>query len=111
MNLFGAGVGILTLAVIGLGFLWVVKLEYYLGYLWWPYVLAAGVVLVGASVFVKSGWWSVLLAISGASVAWGATELKEQAVRAELGWYASNPRRKPKPPFCTHIERWEAPHL
>jgi hypothetical protein len=42
---------------------------------------------------------------------WGSTELKEQAVRAELGWYRFNPRPKPQPPFVEIIKKIKAPHL
>ena len=111
MNFFGLGLGLATLLIIGLGFVWVIRGEYYFGYLWWPYVLAAGVLAVAASLFVPGQWASALLGVAGASLVWGATELKEQAVRAEIGWYPYNPRRKPRPPFAAAIRRWPAPHL
>jgi len=41
----------------------------------------------------------------GASIIWGSTELKEQAVRAEIGWYPFNPKPKPQPPFVEQIKR------
>ena len=53
---------------------------------------------------------AALLGIAGASFVWGATELKEQAVRAEIGWYPFN-ARKNLPPFAKIIEKWKAPHL
>jgi Domain of unknown function (DUF4491) len=111
MNLFGLGMGLATLAIIGLGFVWVIRIEYHLGYLWWPYVLAAGLGLVAASTLVANTWGSAIVGIVGASIAWGATELKEQAVRAELGWYPFNPGGKPRPPLSQLIERLRGPHL
>jgi hypothetical protein len=36
--------------------------------------------------------------------------LKEQAVRAEIGWYPFN-GNKIKPPFENLIKKWKAPHL
>lgn len=111
MNFFGLGLGIAALFVIGLGFVWVVRGEFYLGYLWWPYVMGLGIALIGASLFVQSIWISALLGIFGASLVWGSTELKEQAVRAELGWYRFNPKRKPQPPLVDRIKKWQAPHL
>lgn len=111
MNFFGLGLGLATLLIIGLGFVWVIRGEYYLGYLWWPYFMAAGFLLVGVSVLVGSDWGSALLGVFGASLIWGSTELKEQAIRAELGWYPANPRRKPDPPLVEHIRHWPAPHL
>jgi hypothetical protein len=54
---------------------------------------------------------SALVGITGASLIWGSTELKEQAVRAELGWYPFNAEPKPEPPFADTIRNWPAPHL
>jgi hypothetical protein len=110
MNLFGVSLGIVTLFIIGLGFVWVIRGERYFGYLWWPYVMSLGIVLIIASLFVSSLWASALLGVSGASLVWGSTELKEQAVRAEIGWYRFHPR-KILPPFAKFIEKWKAPHL
>ncbi|MBI3763319.1 MAG: DUF4491 family protein, partial [Chloroflexi bacterium] len=39
MSFFGLGLGFVTLFIIGLGFVWVIRGEYYLGYLWWPYIM------------------------------------------------------------------------
>ncbi len=111
MNLFGLGLGLATLAIIGLGFVWVIRGEYFLGYLWWPYVMGVGLVLIGASLLVASAWGSALLGAAGASLIWGSTELKEQAVRGEIGWFPFNPQSKPQPPFASIIRRWPAPHL
>jgi hypothetical protein len=52
-----------------------------------------------------------LIGVLGASLVWGSTELKEQAVRAELGWYRFNPNPKPRPPFVEIIKKIKAPHL
>lgn len=111
MNLFGVGLGLATLVIIGLGFVWVIRGEYYLGYLWWPYVMGGGVILLGVSLLVTSDWPSALLGALGGSIIWGSTELKEQAVRAEIGWYPYNPNPKPQPPFAAQIKHWRAPHL
>ncbi len=111
MSYFGLGVGILTLLLIGLGFAWVIRGEYYLGHQWWLYILAAGALLVLLSLFVAADWLSALLGVLGASLAWGSTELKEQAVRAELGWYPFNPGKKPLPPLAGWIKKIPAPHL
>jgi hypothetical protein len=110
MNFFGFTIGVLNLLIIGLGFIWVIRGERYFGYLWWPYVMGAGILLILASAIVSNLWISALLGASGASLVWGSTELKEQAVRAEVGWY---PFRVSKilPPFAKMIEKWKAPHL
>lgn len=111
MNLFGPLIGLASLMLIGLGFVWVIRGEYYLGYLWWPYIIGAGILIISGSVFVKSDCGSALLGIFGASLIWGATELKDQAVRAELGWYPYNTNKKFEPPLAKIIKKWPAPHL
>ena len=110
MNFIGLTLGIATLLIIGLGFVWVIRGERYFGFLWWPYVMGFGVLLVVASLLVSSVWVSALLGAFGASLIWGSTELKEQAVRAEIGWYPFH-ARKILPPFAKIIEKWKAPHL
>lgn len=107
----GLALGLFSFGIIGFGFFWVIRLEYHLGHLWWPYPMLFGALLLGASLFVGNGGVSALLGITGASFVWGATELKEQAVRAELGWFPFNPRRKPDPPFVKQIKKIHAPHL
>jgi hypothetical protein len=110
MNLLGPSLGVATLLVIGLGFVWVVRAERSLGHLWWPYFLAAGILLLGSSLFITSDWGSALAGVGGASLAWGATELKAQAVRAELGWYPFQGKKR-RPPLAERIARWKAPNL
>ena len=110
MNFFGLTLGIVTLFIIGLGFVWVIRGERYFGYLWWPYVMSLGILLILGSLFAQSIWNSALLGVFGASLIWGSTELKEQAVRAEIGWYPFQ-ARKILPPFAEIIRKWKAPHL
>ena len=110
MNYFGLLTGIATLFIIGLGFPLVIHSERIFGYLWWPYMLGLGLVLVAVSLFIQADWLAVSVGVLGATFAWGSTELKEQAVRAELGWYPLN-SNKIKPPFENLIRKWKAPHL
>ena len=110
MHFLGLTFGILTLLIIGLGFVWVIRGERYFGYLWWPYVMGFGILLILISLFVSNIWISALSGAFGASLIWGSTELKEQAIRAEVSWYPFNPR-KIRPPFAKIIEKWKAPHL
>jgi hypothetical protein len=110
MNFFGVGLGIATLFIIGLGFVWVIRGEYFFGYLWWPYVMGAGVVLIGLSAWVAADWLSALIGVFGASLIWGSTELRDQAVRAELGWYRFNPHKR-LPPLANWIKHWPTPKL
>jgi hypothetical protein len=99
MNTFGLLIGITTLFIIGLGFIWVIRGERYLGNLWWPYFMGLGILL-----------GSALLGIFGGSLIWGSTEFKEQAIRTELGWYPFR-EKKIQPPFARIIKMWKAPHL
>jgi len=62
------------------------------------------------SIFIQNDWGSALFGVVGGSLVWGSTELKEQAVRSELGWYPFN-GKKIRPPFANTIARWKAPHL
>ena len=110
MNFFGFAFGILTLFIIGLGFIWVIRGERYFGYLWWPYVMGLGILLILISLLISNIWMSVLLGAFGASLVWGSTELKEQAIRAEISWYPFQ-AKKILPPFAKIIEKWKAPHL
>jgi len=110
MNTFGLVIGIATLLIIGLGFPFVIWGERHLGYLWWPYMLGLGILIVVASLFVNPDWLSVVVGVVGATFVWGSTELKEQAVRAELGWVPFNDK-KIQPPFANIIKKWKVPHL
>lgn len=110
MNVFGPLIGLATLLFIGLGFVWVIRGERHFGYLWWPYVLGLGIALIAGSLFIRTDALSALLGALGASLAWGATELKEQAVRSELGWYPFR-AKKIDPPGAETIRKWRAPHL
>lgn len=110
MNLFGFWLGIVTLFIIGLGFIWVIRGERYFGYLWWPYVMSTGALCILGSFFISNSWASSLLGTFGASLIWGSTELKEQAVRGEIGWYPFH-SKKILPPFADVIKKWKAPSL
>jgi hypothetical protein len=107
----GIALGLFSLFIIGFGFFWVIRLEYFLGYLWWPYPMGLGILMIVGSLFLADAGWSALLGITGGSLIWGATELKEQAVRAELGWFKFNPNKKPDPPGLKWIKKVKAPHL
>jgi hypothetical protein len=110
MNFFGFFIGLITLVVIGMGFIWVIRGERYLGHLWWPYFMGAGILMIVISLFISNPWGSAILGVIGGSFIWGSTEFKEQAVRAEFGWYPFN-AKKLRPPFESIIKKWKAPHL
>lgn len=110
MNFFGIFICLVTLFVIGMGFVWVIRGERYFGYLWWPYVMGIGAACIVGALFISNDWVSALLGAAGASLIWGSTELKEQAVRGELGWYPFT-AKKINPPFVDVIRKWKAPSL
>ena len=110
MNFFGIIIGIITLLIIGLGFPLVIRGERYFGYWAWVYMMSIGFLIILASLFIQSDWGSVIVGVVGATFVWGSTELKEQAVRAELGWFPFN-AKKVKLPFAETIKKWKAPHL
>ena len=110
MNTFGLLTGIATLFIIGLGFPLVIRGERIFGFLWWPYMMAIGIAFIVVSLLFRIDWVSVLIGALGATFVWGSTELKEQAVRAEIGWYPFH-ANKIKPPFENLIRKWKAPHL
>jgi len=110
MNYFGIFIGLLTLLIIGLGFPLVIRGERAFGYLAWPYMIGMGFLIILASLFVKNDWFSVIIGVIGATFIWGSTELKEQAVRTEVGWYPFN-ADKIKLPFESFIKKLKAPHL
>ncbi len=110
MNSFGFWFGIATLFIIGTGFIWVIRGERYFGRFWWPYIMSAGILFIIGSAFISNNWASSLLGAFGASLIWGSTELKEQAVRTEIGWYPFH-EKKILPPFVQIIKKWKAPSL
>jgi len=97
MNFTGLILGIFMLFVIGFGFVWVIKLEYYVGAHVWPWVLAAGIALAIGSLFLPSFWASAIVGIFAGSVIWGSTELPPQAERVAQGLFPINPRRRSRP--------------
>ena len=110
MNYFGFLMGLATLFIIGLGFPLVIRGERYFGYLCWPYMMALGILIILASLFMQNDWLSVIVGVLGATFIWGSTELKEQAIRTEIGWFPFN-ENKIKLPFEAIIKKWRAPHL
>ena len=111
MNPAGAILGLAALAIIGLGFVWVIRGERRLGWTWWPWFMLAGIVIVVISIFVPWTWLSALLGIFGASLVWGATEFRGQALRAARGWYPTPEGGKRRPPLETLIRKIRAPGL
>jgi hypothetical protein len=91
MNLTGILFGAPTFLAIGLGFLWVIKLEYHVGaHVAWA-VAALGIATVLGSLFVPGFTPSAILGVLGGTLIWGATELPEQEERVARGLFPANP--------------------
>lgn len=110
MDLFGIYVGFVTLLLVGFGFPLVIISERVFGTVFWPYLVGMGLISIILSMFLHNDWASVIAGVIGAVFVWGSTELKNQAVRARLGWFPCNPNKK-KLPFGEVIRKWKAPSL
>jgi hypothetical protein len=94
MNTTGILFGLFTFLAIGLGFVWVIKLEYYVGARAAWAVAAVGAALVLTSLFVPGFTPSAILGVLGGTLFWGATELPEQEKRVAKGLFPANPRKQ-----------------
>src|SRR5512138_2405988 len=107
MNSFGLLIGAATLLIIGLGFPLVILGERYLGYLWWPYMMGLGLLIIISSLFIQADGLSALTGVVGATFIWGSTELQAQSRRAQAGWFP-NRGNKIRPPLAEVIKKWRA---
>jgi fatty acid desaturase len=98
VNATGILFGLFTLLAIGLGFLWVIKLEHYAGARVAWAVAALGAALVLASLFVPGFVPSAILGVLGGTLLWGATELPAQEKRVAKGLFPANPRNQAREP-------------
>ncbi|MBN2716460.1 MAG: DUF4491 family protein [Deltaproteobacteria bacterium] len=93
MNFTGIIIALVTFFAIGLGFVWVIKLEYYVGAHVARWVGALGLVLVAVSALVELFWVSSIVGVIGGTVVWGATELSDQEQRVRNGQFPKNPQK------------------
>ena len=89
----GILIGFASLLVIGVFHPIVIWAEYHFSARTWPLFLAAGILLLGAALFL-GGLLSIILALVGVACLWSIRELKEQSRRVERGWFPRNPKRK-----------------
>ncbi len=92
-HLAGIAIGAATFLIIGLFHPLVIKGEYYFGVRCWWVFLLMGIAATAASAVVRELFWSVLLAVWGASSFWSIGELFEQRRRVAKGWF---PKREKK---------------
>ena len=94
MQFAGILLGIFTMLSIGLGHVWVIKVEYHIGAHIWPAPAIIGAALVVASLWVDHVLLSATLGIFGVTLIWGARELVQQEKRVERGRFPRNPRKR-----------------
>lgn len=90
-NWTGLLVAFFSYIIIGVFHPIVIQCQYHFTEKVWPVFLAAGLLLMGCSLFVQ-GTASIPLGIAGASCLWSIRELKEQTKRVEKGWFPRNPK-------------------
>lgn len=94
MNLSGTLIAAIAIVGIGLGHVWVRKMEYHFGKQIWPLSLALGLALIGASFLAASDLVSAILAIPGAIFVYAVKEFFEQERRVLNGHAPRNPKRQ-----------------
>jgi hypothetical protein len=97
LNWIGIILGLFSALVIGVGFMWVIQFEYYVGAYRWKWVAAAGLALCAVSLFTPSFTFAALLGILGGSIVWGAVELPHQEERVDHGLFKAHPNRALRP--------------
>lgn len=93
MNFYGLEIAVVTFLIIGAFHPIVIKAEYHFSYRCWPVFLAAGLILIGISVFINGPILSCILGVAGCSCLWSIKELREQHGRVAKGWFPENPAR------------------
>jgi hypothetical protein len=94
MSFVGMQMGLFTLAAIAVGFLWVIKLEYYIGARAAKAVGALGIAVTLGSLFLPGFYASAMVGILGGTLFWGATELPDQDRRVAAGMFKKNPKKQ-----------------
>ena len=89
---YGVLLGLSSFLSIGLFHPIVIACEYHFSYRCWPCFLIAGLVLLGASLFISNVILSAIIGVVGFSCLWSILELFEQDKRVERGWFPANPK-------------------
>jgi hypothetical protein len=97
LNWTGIIFGLFSALAIGLGFVWVIRFEYLVGAYRWKWVLAVGIAMIAASMFMPNFAMAALLGITGGSITWGAVELPHQEERVDHGLFRAHPDRANRP--------------
>ncbi len=97
MHWTGIALGLFSAFMIGIGFVWVIRFEYYIGAYMWKMVAGAGMIICAASLFMPNFLMSAIVGITGGSMTWGAMELPHQEERVEHGLFKAHPNRAARP--------------
>lgn len=95
MYFHGIALGLASFLSIGIFHPIVIKCEYAFSYRVWPAFLVAGIIFLGASLFVADVIFSAALGVIGFSCFWSVLELFQQHKRVERGWFPANPKHHP----------------
>ncbi len=93
MNWTGIALGLFSLLLIGTGFMWVIRLEYWVGAYIWKWIAAGGLAICVASLFMPNFLFSAIVGITGGAITWGAVELPHQEERVDHGLFKAHPNR------------------
>lgn len=104
INLTGIYAGLFTLFAIGIGFVWVIKIEYHIGACIQRIILFLGLILMVITYFTSTFFLSALIGIISGSIIWGASEMQDQEERAQEGHF---PIKKGKLCYFIDIRRKE----
>lgn len=95
MHFYGVLLGLASFLSIGAFHPIVIRCEYLYSYRCWPVFLAAGLILLGTSLFVSNVILSAVIGVIGFSCMWSIVELFQQNKRVEKGWFPANPKHHP----------------
>lgn len=95
LNLTGLYAAANTLVFIGIGFIWVIKLDYYFGACIKRIILFVGLLLLLASFFIDHFTYAAITGLLAGTLIWGSTEMEDQEERSKKGIFKNNPKK-----FC-----------
>jgi len=96
MHIHGILLGLASFLSIGIFHPIVIKCEYLFSYRVWPAFFAAGLVLLGISLYLENMVLSAVVGVVGFSCMWSIVELFQQKKRVERGWFPANPKHHPE---------------
>lgn len=93
LNLTGLCAAANTLVFIGIGFFWVIKLDYFFGACVKRIILFVGLALLLTSFFIPHFTYAAIVGLLAGTIIWGSTEMEDQEERSESGVFPDNPNK------------------